>query len=66
MDVNLGEKSQVTLTLCMLGNFHDFLSSADFFQNEFQKILSGVQSVSNSLDPDQDQHFKLLAMVINR
>ena len=37
-----------------------FLSSADFFsfQNKlFRKILSGIPSVSNSLDPDQARHF---------
>ena len=35
--------------------FHDFLSSADFvFQNQlFRKSLSGIPSVSNSLDTDQ-------------
>ena len=33
---------------------HAFLSSAGFFQNQlFCKILSGIPSVSNSLDPDQ-------------
>ena len=32
------------------------LSSADFFQVNFKKILSGTLSVSNSLDPDQAQH----------
>ena len=33
-----------------------FLPSADFFKvNVFKKILSGIQSVSNSLDPDQVQ-----------
>ena len=40
--------------------FHDFLSSADFFQNQlFQKILSdrNTTRVSNSLDPDQAAHF---------
>ena len=32
--------------------------SADFFQNQlFRKILSGIPSESNSLDPDQAQHF---------
>ena len=47
------------LTLCMLGNFSRVLSSSVFFfQNYiFPKILSGIQPVSNSLDPDQDQHF---------
>ena len=40
----------------MLRNFHDLLSSADFFQNElFQKILSVILSVLNILDPDQAQ-----------
>ena len=34
------------------------MSSADFFQNQlFLKILSGIPSVSNSLDPDQARHF---------
>ena len=38
--------------------FHAFLSSADFYQNQlFQKILSGIPSVSNSLYPDQARHF---------
>ena len=33
--------------------FHAFLSSVDNFQNQlFRKILSGIPSVSNSLDPD--------------
>ena len=42
----------------MLGNLHAFLSSADFFQNEmFQNSLKNTISVSNSLDPDQAQHF---------
>ena len=46
------------LTLCMLGNFACFYVSADFFQNQlFRKILSGVPSVSNSLDPDQVRHY---------
>ena len=32
------------------------LSFADYFQNKlFFKILSGTLSVSNGLDPDQDQ-----------
>ena len=32
-------------SLCLLGNFSCFLSSADFFQNQlFLKILSGIQS----------------------
>ena len=32
-----------------------FFTPADFFQNQdFQKILSGILSVSNSLDPDPD------------
>ena len=33
-----------------------FLSSADFLKNLiFQKTLSGTQSASNGLDPDQAQ-----------
>ena len=33
-------------------------SSADCFSNLcFKKILPGIPSVSNSLDPDQDGHF---------
>ena len=37
--------------------FTFFLSSADFFQNQlFRKILLGIPSVSNSLDPDQVRH----------
>ena len=45
------------LTVCLLGNFSCFLSSADFFFNQlFRKILSIVTiRVSNSLDPDQAQ-----------
>ena len=38
--------------------FHAFLSPAIFFQNQLvQKILSGLQSVSNSLVPDQARCF---------
>ena len=41
-----------------MGNFSCFLSSADFFPNHlFRKKNSGIPSVSNSLDPDQSQHF---------
>ena len=37
---------------------HTFLLSADFFQNQLlKKNLLGIQSVSNSLDPDQARHF---------
>ena len=41
-----------------LGNFHDYLSSADFFskftylKNSFRNTIK----VSNGLDPDQAQH----------
>ena len=28
-----------------------------FFQNDFEKILSGIPSVSNSLDPGQARHY---------
>ena len=48
---------------------HNFLSSADLFQ----KMISAIPSVSNSLDPDQARHFvgpdlgpNCLQMVINR
>ena len=45
-------------SLCLLGNFECILFSADLFQNQlFRKILSGIPPVSNSLDPDQAQHF---------
>ena len=34
------------------------LSSGDFFQNQlFRKIISGIPSMSNSLDSDQARHF---------
>ena len=50
------------------------VSSADFFQNQlFRKALSGIPSVSNSLDPDQAQHYvgpdlcpNCLQKIINR
>ena len=43
------------LTLCMLGNFVCFFCSLlIFFKiSFFEKNLSGIASVSNSLDPDQ-------------
>ena len=34
-----------------------FLSSVDFFKNNFLKKSSGLQSVSNCLDPDQARQF---------
>ena len=37
-----------------------FLSSADFFK--IKKILSGIPSVSNSLDPDQARQ-KMLGLI---
>ena len=38
----------------MHGYFDAFLTSDDFFQTQiFQKILSGIPSMSNRLDPDQ-------------
>ena len=36
---------------------HSFLSFADYFQNIFFNILSGIPSVSYSLDPDQVHYF---------
>ena len=42
----------------MLGNFKCVLSSADIFQKIiFEKFISEITSVSNSLDPDQAGHF---------
>ena len=47
------------LSLCILGIFHAFLSSADCFlkptfsKNSFKNTIR----VSNSLDPDQARHF---------
>ena len=47
------------LALCMLGKFFMvYLLCADFFQNQlFRKILRNTVRVSNSIDPDQVQHF---------
>ena len=43
----------IYLTVCILGIFMLFCWLL-FFQNQlFRKILSGILSVSNSLDPDQ-------------
>ena len=39
-----------------MGIFMLLLLSADFFSKQ-KKILSGIQSKSNSLDPDQAQQF---------
>ena len=43
----------------MLGNFSCVSSSADFFFSNhlLEKNISGIQSVSDSLDPDQIRHF---------
>ena len=54
------------LTLSPLGNFHAFLSSADFFKIYFSKNSRRSTRVSNSLDPDQtsfvrpDQAFRFM------
>ena len=46
------------LTLCMLGNFACFFVVCGFLLNQlFQKNLSVIPSVSNSLNPDQARHF---------
>ena len=47
------------LTLCLLGIFSHFLSSADFFQKFFflKNSFRNTIKVSNSLDPDQAGHF---------
>ena len=42
----------------MLGSFAWSLLSADFFSKlTFSKVLLGIPSVSNSLDPDKDWNF---------
>ena len=41
----------------MQGNFAYFLSSGFFFINFLKKNLSGIPSVSNSLDPGQARRF---------
>ena len=42
----------------MLGNFACFfVSSGFFFRLTFSINLSGIPSVSNSLDPDRARHF---------
>ena len=52
------------LTLCMLGNFHDFFYlSAYIFSNLFPKILSGLPSVSKSLGPDQARFLSVWILV---
>ena len=43
------------LTLCLLGNVNSYF----FSKSTFRKILSGIQSESYSLDPEQAQHFVL-------
>ena len=46
------------LSLCMLGNFHDFLSAVFFSNPTFflKNSFSNTIRLSNSLDPDQDRH----------
>ena len=48
------------LFFCLLGNFHAFLSSADFFSSKstfLKSSFSDTIRVSSSLNPDQAQHF---------
>ena len=53
-----GYQMMDTLTFCMMGNFHAFLSSADFFKITFSKTsFKNTIRVSNGLDPDQDRRF---------
>ena len=49
----------VKLTLCLLGDFHAFLSSAIFFFkiNYFEKFFKEYHHSANSLDPDQARRF---------
>ena len=47
-----------TSTLCMMGNFAYFLSSADFSKfNVLKNVCMNNSRVSNSLDPNQARHF---------
>ena len=50
---------QLSTELCMLGIFHAFLSSAYFFSNSTvsENIFRNTIRVSNSLDPDEAEHF---------
>ena len=49
----LSTHKSALLTLCMLGNFHAFLSSGDFFQNQlFRKILADISSECQTVSPD--------------
>ena len=41
------------VTLCVLGNFHTFLTSADFSTLTYRNIIK----MSNTLDADQDRHY---------
>ena len=46
------------LTQCMMGNFPCLLLSAEFFsKSSFLKIISGIPSVSNRLNPYEGPHF---------
>ena len=49
-----GLNNENNLALCLLGSFACLLEPDDFFQNQqFQKNILGIPSVSNDLDPDQ-------------
>ena len=55
-----GSRSVQTVCKGYLGNFSCFCCLASFFQNVcFSKIILGLLyiKVSNSSDPDQDQHY---------
>ena len=55
---------QYKLTLCLMGSFPCFLSSADVFY--FSKYYSRFTiTVSNILDPDQAQRFVWSVLVLN-
>ena len=46
------------LTMCPLGNFHDFCRLLIFFKIKFLKnSFRTTIRVSNNLDPDQARHF---------
>ena len=55
------------LTLCMLGNFQCYFSSAGCFQNHIcaKNSFRNTIRVSNSLDPDQSCHFAGSGLCLN-
>ena len=53
------------LTLCMLGSFHDFVVSAEYFKIKiFRKVFQNTFRVLNGSDPNPDP--KQFSKVISR